>query len=31
MLATLGPVLAELSDARLSHAASWAGHVHHGI
>jgi CHAT domain-containing protein len=31
MLATLDPVLAELTDARLSHAASWAGHVHHGI
>lgn len=28
---TLDPVLAELTDARLSHAASWAGHVHHGI
>jgi CHAT domain-containing protein len=29
--ATLDPVLAELTDAQLSHAASWAGHVHHGI
>jgi hypothetical protein len=31
MRETLDPVLAELTDAQLSHAASWAGHVHHGI
>ena len=31
MRATLDPVLAQLTDAQLSHAASWAGHVHHGI
>lgn len=31
MRATLDPVLAELTDAQLSQAASWAGHVHHGI
>lgn len=28
---TLDPQLADLSDARLSHAAAWAGHVHHGV
>lgn len=27
----LDPVLAAVSDARISHPASWAGHVHHGI
>ena len=31
MRATLDPHLADLTDARLSHAATWAGHVHHGI
>jgi hypothetical protein len=31
MRASLEPALADLSDARLSHPASWAGHVHHGI
>lgn len=31
ILAKLDPQLATLADARLSHAASWAGHVHHGI
>ena len=31
MRATLEPALADLSDARLGHPASWAGHVHHGI
>jgi len=29
--AGLDPALAAVSDARLSHPASWAGHVHHGI
>ena len=29
--ATLGPDLDALTDARLSHPATWAGHVHHGI
>jgi CHAT domain-containing protein len=28
---SLGPPFAEVDDARLSHPASWAGHVHHGI
>jgi hypothetical protein len=27
----LGPQFAAISDARLRHPASWAGHVHHGI
>ena len=27
---SLGPQLAALSDERLSHPATWAGHVHHG-
>jgi CHAT domain-containing protein len=27
---SLGPQLAALSDDRLSHPATWAGHVHHG-
>jgi CHAT domain-containing protein len=27
----LGPDLTEVDDARLSHPATWAGHVHHGI
>ena len=31
MRATLGPHLGALTDARLSHPATWAGHVHHGI
>jgi len=31
MRATLGQHLAALPDARLSHPATWAGHVHHGI
>jgi len=31
MRATLDPHLAGPSDARLSDAATWAGHVHHGI
>jgi hypothetical protein len=31
MRATLEPALADLTDARLSHPATWAGHVHHGI
>jgi hypothetical protein len=29
--ASLGPGFAPIDDARLSHPASWAGHVHHGI
>jgi hypothetical protein len=28
---TLGPHLAAVADSRLSHPASWAGHVHYGI
>jgi CHAT domain-containing protein len=28
---SLGPQLAVIKDSRLSHPASWAGHVHHGI
>jgi CHAT domain-containing protein len=28
---SLGPQFAAIDDARLSHPASWAGHVHHGI
>jgi CHAT domain-containing protein len=31
MRATLDPHLADTSDARFSHPATWAGHVHHGI
>jgi hypothetical protein len=31
MRATLGPHLGALTDARLSHPATWAGHVHHGV
>ena len=31
MRATLGPHLGAVADARLSHPATWAGHVHHGI
>jgi hypothetical protein len=31
MRATLHRHLADLTDARLSHPATWAGHVHHGI
>ena len=31
MRATLGPHLGALSDTRLSHPVTWAGHVHHGI
>ena len=31
MRATLGPDLGAVADARLSHPATWAGHVHHGI
>jgi CHAT domain-containing protein len=31
MRATLPPALAAVTDERLSHAASWAGHVHHGV
>ena len=29
--ATLGPHLGALTDARLRHPATWAGHVHHGV
>jgi hypothetical protein len=29
--ASLGPRFDAVGDARLSHPASWAGHVHHGI
>jgi hypothetical protein len=29
--AALGPDLAALTDARLRHPATWAGHVHHGM
>ncbi|MGA2826283.1 MAG: CHAT domain-containing protein [Streptosporangiaceae bacterium] len=28
---SLGPILAAVAESRLSHPASWAGHVHHGI
>jgi hypothetical protein len=31
MAAELDPHLADLADTRLSHPATWAGHVHHGI
>ena len=31
MRATLGPHLGAIADDRLSHPATWAGHVHHGI
>lgn len=31
MRETLPPALAAVTDERLSHAASWAGHVHHGV
>ena len=31
MRGTLGPHLGALTDGRLSHPATWAGHVHHGI
>jgi CHAT domain-containing protein len=31
MRKSLGPDLAAIEESRLSHPASWAGHVHHGI